>query len=231
MKEEYIGGQRLILGDCLEVVPLLGKVDAVVTDPPYGTASAWKGGFSASSGWARQGEMQNKRNLWDAQRPSKECFDLILEVSREQIIWGGNYFADLLPPKMRWLCWDKCQRNFTLADFELAWTSQDKAARAFNLSRAQAAKDGKDNHATPKPIALMEWCLNFLPDAHTILDPFMGSGTTLVACQKLGRNGIGIELDPEYFDIACKRVDESTRQVDMFVEAPKKQEQQEDLGL
>ena len=223
IKEERIGGQRLILGDCLEVMPLLGEFDAVVTDPPYGTAGAWQGGFSAKHGWGRQGSMKSKRNDWDSERPPKEAFEKILKISKEQIIWGGNYFADLLPPTMRWLCWDKCQRNFTLADFELAWTSQDKAARAFNLSRSQAAKDGKGNHATPKPIALMEWCLGFFPDAQLILDPFMGSGTTLFACQKLGRQGTGIELDPEYFEIACKRVDEATRQPDMFIAPPAKQ--------
>ena len=231
LREERIGGQRLILGDCLQVMPLLGRFDAVVTDPPYGTADAWQGGFSASSGWSRQGAMKAKRNAWDAERPTKEVFDQIIALSSDQIIWGGNYFADMLPPSMRWLAWDKCQRNFTLADFELAWTSQNKAARAFNLSRSQAALDGKDNHATPKPVALMEWCLGFLPKAQTILDPFMGSGTTLVACQRLGRNGTGIELDPDYFAIACKRVDEATRQVDLFIEPPKPVPTQEGFDL
>lgn len=226
-KEERIGGQRLILGDCLEVMKELGRFDAVVTDPPYGTASAWQGGNG--HGWGRQEKMKSKRNAWDCQRPPKEAFDLILSISDEQIIWGGNYFADLLPPTMRWLAWDKCQRNFTLADFELAWTSQNNAARAFNLSRSQAAKDGKDNHATPKPIALMEWCLGFVPKAKTVLDCYMGSGTTLVACQRMGRLGTGIELDPDYFDIACKRVDEATRQPDMFVSAPVQAAKQEDL--
>ena len=78
-----------------------------------------------------------------------------------------------------------------------------------------------DSSQTGKPVALMEWCLGFLPNADTILDPFMGSGTTLVACAKLGRRGIGIELDPDYFDIACKRVEEAYRQPDLFVDQPK----------
>tara|TARA_R110000772_G_scaffold45492_1_gene104216 strand:- start:4828 stop:5529 length:702 start_codon:yes stop_codon:yes gene_type:complete len=229
IREERIGDCRFILGDCLEVMPLLGKVDAVVTDPPYGIADAWQGGFG--HGWGRQEGMKEKRNAWDAKRPSKECFDMILSISTEQIIWGGNYFADLLPPSMRWLAWDKCQRNFTLADLELAWTSQNKAIRAFNLSRSQAAKDGKGNHATPKPIALMKWCLGFLPDAETILDPFMGSGTTLVACAKLGRKGIGIELDPDYFQIACDRVQKAYDQPDLFVEQPKSAPTQEGFDL
>ena len=227
IREERIGGQRLILGDCLAVMPLLEKVDAVVTDPPYGTADSYKGGNG--HGWGRLDALMEKRNAWDSERPPQESFDMMLAISADQIIWGGNYFADMLPPSMRWLAWDKCQRNFTLADFELAWTSQNKAARAFNLSRSQAGKDGKDNHATPKPIALMEWCLGFLPNAQTILDPFMGSGTTLVACQRLGRSGIGIELDPDYFAIACKRVDEATRQPDLFVEPVKPQPVQDQL--
>ena len=220
IREERIGGQRLILGDCLQVMPLLGKVDAVVTDPPYGTADAWQGGFSQKHGWGGQGAMKDKRNAWDSERPPQESFDMMLAISADQIIWGGNYFADMLPPSMRWLAWDKCQRNFTLADFELAWTSQNKAARAFNLSRSQAGKDGKDNHATPKPVALMKWCLGFLPDAQTILDPFMGSGTTLVACQRLGRSGTGIELDEDYWKIACERVHKAWAEPDLFIKGP-----------
>jgi DNA modification methylase len=217
-RKEVIGDCTLYLGDCMEVMPTLGKVDAVITDPPYGTADSWQGG--KGHGWSRQDTMKSKRNAWDSERPSQRAFDMILSVSGEQIIWGGNYFSDMLPPAMRWLAWDKCQRNFTLADFELAWTSQNKAARAFNLSRSQAAKDGKNNHATPKPISLMEWCLGFLPEAQTILDPFMGSGTTLVACAKLGRSGIGIELDEDYFNIACERIEKAYSQADLFIAPP-----------
>ena len=213
MREERIGNQRLILGDCLEVMPTLGRVDAVVTDPPYGigadeAAAKNKGKW----GWKDYGETQ-----WDRERPPREIFDAILSCGKEQVIWGGNYFTDFLPPSMRWLMWDKGQRDFSLADFEMAWTSQQKAARAFDYPRALALKDGKQ-HPTQKPVALMEWCLGFLPDAKTILDPFMGSGTTLVACQRMGRHGIGIEIDPDYFEIACRRVEEAARQPDLFIE-------------
>ena len=213
IREERIGGQRLILGDCLKVMPLLGRFDAVVTDPPYGiradeAAAKNKGKW----GWKDYGETQ-----WDRERPSPAIFEAILACSKEQVVWGGNYFTDFLPPSMRWLMWDKGQRDFSLADFEMAWTSQQKAARAFDYPRALALKDGKQ-HPTQKPVALMEWCLGFLPDAKTILDPFMGSGTTLVACQKLGRSGTGIEIDKDYFEIACRRVEEAARQPDLFVE-------------
>ena len=221
VKEERIGDCRLILGDCLEVMPTLGKVDAVVTDPPYGIDYGRAGGFSASHGWGNWRE----NVAWDTERPAPEVFAAIRACSKEQIIWGGNYFTDLLPPSMRWLSWDKGQRNFSLADIELAWTSQQKAARVFDYGRGKAVRDGKQ-HPTQKPVALMQWCLGFLPNADTILDPFMGSGTTLVACAKLGRRGIGIEIDPEYFDIACKRVEEAYRQPDLFIAppAPPKQE-------
>ena len=225
MKIEKIGSQTLILGDCMNVMPELGKFNAALTDPPYGIDYGNAGGFSAASGWKQwRGQAE-----WDKERPSQECFDMILSLTAEQIIWGGNYFADMLPPTMRWLMWDKGQRDFTLADFEMAWTSQQKAARALTYARGKAAKDGKQ-HPTQKPIAVMEWCLGFLPNAKTILDPFMGSGTTLVACQKLGRAGTGIEIDPDYFRIACERVHKAWQEPDMFI-APTVKPTQEALEL
>jgi DNA modification methylase len=201
-----IGGQLLIEGDCREVMAVLPKVDAVVTDPPYGIDYGRAGGFSASHGWGKWREQVE----WDRERPSPEIFAAILSQSKEQIIWGGNYFADLLPPSMRWLAWDKGQRDFSLADMELAWTSQQAAVRVFTYARGKAVADGKQ-HPTQKPVALMEWCLGFLPDARTILDPFAGSGTVAVACQRLGRQSISIELDPGYWEIMCKRVDAEAR--------------------
>ena len=207
-RKEVIGNQTLILGDCLEVMPLLGRFDAVVTDPPYGI----RADENPVTGGA-----PHKVKKWDRNRPAQEVFDAIKQVSASQIIWGGNYFTDLLPPSMRWLVWDKMQGDgFSLADCEFAWSSQNAAARIFRYSRGTAVRDGKV-HPTQKPLALMEWCLGFLPDAKTILDPFMGSGTTLVACQRMGRHGTGIELDPDYFDIACRRVDEAARQPDLLI--------------
>lgn len=121
---------------------------------------------------------------------------------------------------MRWLIWDKGQRDFSLADCEVAWTSQNKAMRIFNYARAKALQDGKE-HPTQKPVALMEWCLQFFPKASTVLDCWMGSGTTGVACVKTGRHFIGIELDPDYFEIACRRVREAYAQPDLLIDAPK----------
>lgn len=108
---------------------------------------------------------------------------------------------------MRWLVWDKTQRAFSLADVELAWTSQQKAARAFTYARGAALADGKE-HPTQKPLAVMRWCLGFLPAGASVLDPFMGSGTTGVACVQAGHPFVGIEIDPRYFDIARRRISE-----------------------
>lgn len=203
IKEERIGGQRLILGDCLEVMPMLGKVDAVVTDPPYGIGSRMGGGS-----WSYKDEMSS----WDGVA-NQDWIDAILTLSVPSIIWGGNYFD--VPPSRRWLIWKKPFFP-SMADFEMAFCNFDGNCKAW-----EGARGGKyKQHPTQKPVALMKWCLGFLPNATTILDPFMGSGTTLVACEKLGRQGIGIELDPDYFEIACKRVDEATRQPDMFVTSP-----------
>ena len=107
-------------------------------------------------------------------------------------MWGGNYFTDLLPPSMRWLVWDKGQRNFSLADCEFAWSSQQLAARVLTLPRGEALQDGKE-HPTQKPVRLMAWCLDMHPKAKTVCDPFMGTGTTGVACVQSGRRFIGIE--------------------------------------
>lgn len=224
IREERIGGQRLILGDCLEVMQELGRFDAVVTDPPYGIDYGRAGGFSASHGWGAWRENVE----WDTNRPSEEVFRLILGISKEQIIWGGNYFADLLPPTMRWLSWDKGQRDFSLADIELAWTSQQKAARVFDYARGKAVKDGKQ-HPTQKPVALMEWCLGFVPKAKTILDPFAGSGTTAVACERMGRQCTAIEIDPDYFEVMCRRVDEQAGQPRFDLPEPRITAVQEDL--
>jgi len=210
-KDVTIGGCRLILGDCLEVMPLLGNVDAVVTDPPYGIGEDG-GRFRDRKGG---GHRILEKKDWDKVRPSDEIFNAMLAASCPTIIWGGNYFADLLPASKGWLYWDKLMGG-DFADGELAWTNLDRALRKFTMCN----KMGGKQHPTQKPVALMQWCLGFLPGAETILDPFMGSGTTLVACAKLGRKGIGIELDPDYFEIACKRVEEAYRQPDLFVEPP-----------
>lgn len=214
-REERIGNQRLILGDCLQIMPLLGRVDAVVTDPPYGIGYVHSGG----GGRLARSTVTLKPVIGD-----DAPFDPSPWIGQPAILWGGNHFADKLPATQSWLTWDKRCADYSndQADCEMAWTNLGFPARMFRhvwngMLRGSESKVARV-HPTQKPVVLMEWCLGFLPAAKTILDPFMGSGTTLVACQKLGRHGIGIELDPDYFEIACRRVEEAARQPDLFLE-------------
>jgi DNA modification methylase len=213
-----IGDCTLYHGDCREILPTLGKMDAVVTDPPYGIGEDG-GKFRGRLG---QNIRVHQKLNWDSHRPSKDIFDFILQMSDHQIIWGGNYFADMLPPSKGWLYWQKLMGG-DFSDGELAWTNRDKALREFTC----CPKGKGGDHPTQKPIQLMQWCLNFLPKAETILDPFMGSGTTGVACVNLNRKFIGIELEQSYFDIACRRIEQAYKQPRLFDEPKPEQPKQE----
>lgn len=208
-----IGNATLYLGDCLEILPTLPKVDAVITDPPYGIAKAWKGG--SRHGWGKAKDEAGLRNEWDSDVPSDDLMTMILAKGDEQIIWGGNYFN--LPPSRCWLIWNKPERGFTLAEAELAWTNRDNVVRVFDCPRSEPGRE----HPTQKPAALMVWCVE-KTKAKTILDPFMGSGTTGVAAIQLGRQFIGIEREPKYFDIACRRIEEAQKQAALFPHEPPK---------
>ena len=189
-REEIIGDCVLYLGDCREILPTLeGQYAAICTDPPYGI------GITKSNRLAVSRGMGGKD--WD-DTPA----DLSAFPDLPSIIWGGNYFD--LPPTRAPLVWDKNNSGRDFADFEMAWTNLDMVARRIVFRPMNM--DGGKLHRTQKPIAVMEWCLGFLPDASTILDPFMGSGTTGVACVREGRSFIGIEIDEGYFNIACKRI-------------------------
>ena len=204
---------QLYHGDCLEIMPTLDSVDAVVTDPPYGIDFENAGGRSTVNGWN-----DFKKYNWDKERPRREIFDEILRLSKIQIIWGGNYFTDYLPPTMQWLLWDKGQRNFSLADFEMAWSSQYRGSRIFEYSRAAALRDGKV-HPTQKPLAVIRWCIEQIkPKPTVILDPFMGSGTTGVVCAQLGIAFIGIEINSDYFTIAEERISNASYQPSLFTQ-------------
>lgn len=221
-KEVLAEGVELILGDCRDLLPTLPIFDLCLTDPPYGIDYGRAGGFSASHGWGQWRENVD----WDRERPAKELFELMLSRSKAQIIWGGNYFTDYLPPSMQWLVWDKGQRDFSLADCEFAWTSQHKAARIFEYARSKAKQDGKQ-HPTQKPVELISWSLDqFKPLPKTVIDPFMGSATTAISCIRRGVAFTGIERDEGYFDGAVERVRKALLQPDMFVEPPPKPKQE-----
>ena len=211
-------------GDCLEILRTLepNSIDSVVTDPPYGIGKDGQHKTTGGHGGRKAYDFLG----WDASRPPCELLTQLAAASPYVIMWGGNYFADLLPPTGKWLVWDKGQRDFSLADFEMAWSSQWAAARVIDYPRALALQDGKE-HPTQKPVEVMRWCLGFVPDACvSILDPFMGSGTTGVACASLGRNFTGIEVNPAYFEISCRRIADELSRPRMFVEAPKPAKQE-----
>lgn len=203
MDKVEIGLATLYLGDCQEILPTLGNFDAVVTDPPYGISITKSNRLSKSRGFEDTG--------WDDNPPSKELIDFIVSKGNQAILWGGNYFN--LPPTRCFLAWDKKNEGRDFADLEMAWTNLNKVARIFRMRPMNM--DGGKQHPTQKPIALMEWCLDKV-DGKTILDPFMGSGSTGIACVKMGKTFVGIEKEKKYFDIACQRIEDAQRQNKLF---------------
>jgi site-specific DNA-methyltransferase (adenine-specific)/modification methylase len=220
MNKVQMGDATLYLGDCMDILPTLDKVDAVITDPPYGIDVG-----SMGMGKGKKSTQFEKFD-WDKETPSSYLIARCLASADIAIIWGGNYFQ--LPPSGCWLAWDKIQQ-FSGADLELAWTNLDKPIKAFRMSRIEAYGNIDKQHPTQKPLSLMKWCVEQAGNPEYILDPFMGSGTTGVAAIQMGRKFIGIELEQKYFDIACKRIEQASKQVDMFIEKPK--QEQVDLCL
>lgn len=220
MEKQEIGNAIMYLGDCTEILPTLGQFDAVVTDPPYG--------IKADSTMAKQsgqkyGKALAKKSVyestdWDNEPIDKLTIDLLIKISKWQIIFGGNYFE--LPPTKCWLIWDKENGENNFADAELAWTNLDKAVRLKRYmwnGMLRANKEPRGDHPTQKPVGIMEWVISHLPnDVQTIIDPFMGSGTTGVACMKMEKQFVGIERERKYFDIACKRIEDAQRQERLF---------------
>jgi len=216
-----LGQHRLLCGDSTkkENIELLldgNKAELLLTDPPYG--------IDYGNQLVKGDEYKNKPNKygwknygnpnWDKEIPSKSAFEMYIKKTKYQIIWGGNYFTEFLKPSMGWLIWDKGQRGFSLADGEMAWTSFDNALRIKEYSRAKANKENK-SHPTQKPIEIIIWCLDYA-DRHSksksnnVLDVFLGSGTTLIACEKTNRVCYGMELDEHYCDVVINRWEQFT---------------------
>ena len=194
-------GITIYHGDCREILPDLPVFDLALTDPPYGIGRDGMRPSTSSHGGRKAYEFLG----WDSCPPSDEMLKLIFKHSHNQIIWGANYFPASLPPSMGWLFWDKGQR-ICGSDGELAFTSYNRALRAITLNRVELQRDGAV-HPTQKPNQLMVWCLQYAGDeARTIIDPFMGSGTTLRAAKDLGRRAIGIEIEEKYCEIAVRRL-------------------------
>ncbi len=199
-------GITIYCGDCREILPQLGRFDLLLTDPPYGIGEA-----------AGKNKSRTKLAIakdygdsdWDNETPSVELLDSLRGASGSQVIFGGNYFV--LPPSSCWLVWDKVNGQSDFADCELAWTNRDSAVRMFKwqwagmLQENMSRKEYRE-HPTQKPVPLMKWCLSLFPDAKTVLDPFLGSGTTLVAAKAMGLTAVGIEREEKYCEISANRL-------------------------
>jgi len=206
--EHLAEGVTLYLGDCLEVLPTLGRFDAVVTDPPYGIGESNEKNLSRVT-------LAAPKNYgsfdWDKTPASPEQIKAIRACSRWQIIFGGNYFE--LGPTSCWLVWDKQNGGNDFADCELAWTNLNKAVRRIYWRWNGMIRKGQEErfHPTQKPLGVMEWCLTHIPDAKTICDPYCGSGTTGVAAVKSGRKFTGIERAERYFDVAARPIEQALK--------------------
>jgi DNA modification methylase len=205
-----IGEHRLLCGDSTDS-ELLQKLlqgkkpELLLTDPPYGIGYAG----SMQLGQEKHGWKQYEGG-WDESKPESGVLQYLCQITENQIIWGGNYFTDDLPPTMGWLIWDKGQRGFSLADGEMAWTSFNNALRIKEYARAKANQEEK-NHPTQKPQEIIQWCFEYA-DRHTknkiklVLDPYLGSGSTMVAAHQLKRKCYGLELEPKYCQVIIDRM-------------------------
>ena len=184
-------------------------IDGVITDPPYGIGINKSNRLSIERGFIDE--------TWDDERVTDHII-LLWSMFKclPMVIWGGNYYSDCLPPSRGWLAWDKVNDGRDFGELELAWTNKDTVIRRYK--KFPVKMDGGKVHPTQKPIEVMKWCIEQRTNpGDTILDPFMGSGTTGVACVQTGRRFMGIEIDPGYFDIAVSRIQDAQRQPPLFV--------------
>lgn len=208
MNPVIIGNATLYLGDCSDILPTLEKVDLCLTDPPYG--------ISANKQTLGKGRKEFHRGGdWDESIPD---LSLCVASSDNLCFWGGNYFTEHLKPTNDWLIWHKLNDGRSFSECEMAWTNFGNQTRHISHHWSGENKE----HPTMKPLSIMKWCIDQCKNnPQTILDPFMGSGTTGVAAVQMGRKFIGIEREEKYFDIACRRIEDAQKQGDMFVDAPK----------
>ena len=216
-----IGNATMYLGDCREILPTLPKVDAVITDPPYGIGeSAGKAKTRTGPGGIGGGRYVRDYgdDGWDDQPIDDDLIRQVREAGKWAVIFGGNYYA--MPRTKCWLIWDKENGASDFADCEMAWTNLPKAVRLIRFmwnGMLRANGELRGDHPTQKPVGVMAWAINHVPAPNNlILDPFMGSGTTGVAAMNLQRSFIGIEREVKYFDIACRRIDDAQRQSRLF---------------
>ena len=206
------------------------QFDLAIVDPPYGIGADIAQNKAAERRKKAKGKNKSGRGWkeyrltnWDKDIPTSKYFKQLFRISKNQIVWGGNYMTEYLKPSMGWILWDKGQRNFSLADGELAWTSFNKALRIFTMPRVAALQDANNNggeriHPTQKPVKLYEWLLmKYAKEGDKILDTHLGSGSIAIACHNLGYDLTGYEIDKEYFEAAQKRINIHKQQKRLFI--------------
>lgn len=201
MRIETVGNATLYLASCEDVLPAIQRDFACVTDPPYGIGANKQTLGKGKKEFDRGGD-------WDDTRPD---ISWVTQFSG-WCVWGGNYFADVLPPTNDILVWHKLNDGRSFSECELGWTNSGKQTR---IKQHHWSGEEKE-HPTQKPVQIMRWSIDFFPEHQTVVDPFMGSGTTGVACANLGRSFIGIEREERYFEIALRRITDAQRQQRMF---------------
>jgi len=225
-----VHSSEVYLEDCTKALKRFNDnhFDLAIVDPPYGIGAdkaqnnaamqriKAEGKSKAGRGWKLYADTD-----WDNEIPTFEYWEQLFRVSKNQIVWGGNYFTEYLPPSMGWIMWDKGQRDFSLADGELAWTSFNKALRIFEMSRGKAlAKNNEQGgrfHPTQKPEMLYSWILqNYAKQGDLILDTHLGSGSSRIAAYKGGFNFVGFEIDQEYYEKQEKRFNDFKSQLRLF---------------
>ena len=205
-----------------------GYFDLAIVDPPYGINADEAQNNAAlqrikANGKSKAGKGYKlyKKSEWDNSIPNKGYFDELFRVSKNQIVWGGNYMTEFLPSSMSWIIWDKGQRDFSLADGEMAWSSFHKAMRIFEFSRANCIKSNNTMtekfHPTAKPFELYKWILDkYAKPGDKILDTHLGSGSIAIACHDYDFELTACELDKEYYDNAVKRIKNHMAQQKLF---------------
>jgi site-specific DNA-methyltransferase (adenine-specific) len=215
MQNEH-GNSRVFLQDCMELMKQYpdGYFDLAVTDPPYGIQrSGQKETFTVLKKHKRK---QFNDKGWDKAAPSEDYFKELFRVSKNQVVWGANYFTQHLPPSMGWIFWDKGQ-DLTMSDGELAFTSFQKALRRIIINRSELVRDGGTIHPTQKPIKLYDWIFqNYAKQGNKILDTHLGSGSSRIAAWKHGLDFTGCELDTEYYEASIKRFEDHIKQLTLF---------------
>lgn len=189
--------------------------DLAIVDPPYGLKIDGQKEYISKTN-SKHNRKKHKFLGWDKERPRAEYFEELRRVSKNQVIWGGNYFVEYLPPTKGWLVWDKGQHGLTMSDCELAYTSFNTPTRVTIINRAELAKEGTI-HPTQKPIKLYSWVLSlFAKEGDLILDTHCGSASSLIACYRANTNFIGFEIEKYYYDKALERLNEEKAQIRIY---------------